>query len=299
MSNDTMMPAELSRAERAIAAADTIDAIKEIVDVAEAYRVFAKTADEQNIAATVKLKASAKGGTMLADDPKLGRGKSARLAELFDDLTDRAAQNVSRRWQRIASLDELGTLDAYLDGQPDEISMAGLFAYATIGALNSSESPEWYTPDKYLDAARQVLGRIDLDPASCESANATVKAKKYYTALDDGLSKPWHGRVFLNPPYGKSAPKGNALFIPKLVEEFEVGRTKAAIVLTSAHSTDTEWFQVLWEYTLCFTDHRVPYWNDDGIGMPTFGSVFTYLGPDPDAFAERFAEFGAIVERRQ
>lgn len=28
-------------------------------------------------------------------------------------------------------------------------------------------------------------------------------AKVHYTALDNGLRKPWFGRVWLNPPYGK------------------------------------------------------------------------------------------------
>lgn len=45
-----------------------------------------------------------------------------------------------------------------------------------------------------------MLGRIDLDPASCALANSRIRAARYYTAADNGLSKPWHGNVFLNPP---------------------------------------------------------------------------------------------------
>lgn len=46
---------------------------------------------------------------------------------------------------------------------------------------------EWYTPKAYIDAAREVLGTIYLDPASSEIANETIQATKFYTAEDDGV----------------------------------------------------------------------------------------------------------------
>lgn len=70
-------------------------------------------------------------------------------------------------------------------------------------ALTSSESNEWYTPLKYIEAARAVMGGIDLDPASNESAQQWIKAKQFYIKDDDGLHKPWYGRLWLNPPYGR------------------------------------------------------------------------------------------------
>ena len=44
----------------------------------------------------------------------------------------------------------------------------------------SSETNEWYTPKKYVDVARQILGEIDLDPASCIVANRVIKAKQFW-----------------------------------------------------------------------------------------------------------------------
>jgi len=57
---------------------------------------------------------------------------------------------------------------------------------------NSGEN-EWYTPVQFIDAARLVMGSIDLDPASSERANETVQATTFYTKEDDGLSKTWCG----------------------------------------------------------------------------------------------------------
>ena len=51
------------------------------------------------------------------------------------------------------------------------------------------------------------MGGIDLDPASCAEANKIVQAKQFYSQRDDGLKQPWFGRIWLNPPYGRFAPK--------------------------------------------------------------------------------------------
>jgi len=63
------------------------------------------------------------------------------------------------------------------------------------------KSVEWYTPAWVFDA----LGlEFDLDPASPHDHETAVPAATKYTVFDDGLKKPWFGRVWMNPPYGPS-----------------------------------------------------------------------------------------------
>src|SRR5271169_5859416 len=67
---------------------------------------------------------------------------------------------------------------------------------------------------------REVMGWIDLDPASSDHAQKTVQAKKFFTTADDGLKQEWHGRVFLNPPYAQPLI---GCFTDKLLLEFAKG----------------------------------------------------------------------------
>ena len=71
---------------------------------------------------------------------------------------------------------------------------------------NSQGSWEFYTPKPFVEAVRETMGGIDLDPASCDAAQTVVQAAVYLTAEDDGLScvEHWSGKVFTNPPGGVS-----------------------------------------------------------------------------------------------
>ena len=78
-------------------------------------------------------------------------------------------------------------------------------------AQHSSATPEHYTPAEYIEAARIVMGGIDLDPATTWTVNNwSVKASSIYTKESNGLIRQWHGRVWLNPPGGKVKNKSNA-----------------------------------------------------------------------------------------
>ena len=163
-------------------------------------------------------------------------------------------------------------------------------------ALHSSDSHEWYTPKKYIEAVRSVLGNIDIDPASNEIANQTVQATTFYSVSDDGLSKNWQGSVFLNPPYGKTNGKSNqGVWVKKLIDQYEAGICKQAIVLVNA-STHTRWFSKLWKYPICFTNHKIRFYSyNHTINQPTHGNAFIYFGSHVPVFKECFTKFGKVI----
>jgi hypothetical protein len=168
-----------------------------------------------------------------------------------------------------------------------------LWGNADSQLVQQSLSNEHYTPKQYLAAARKVLGRIDLDPASNTAANRLVKAKAFFSATNDGLAKEWRGKVWLNPPYGGLAGD----FVAKFVQEYRAKRVTAGILLVNAHCTDTDWFQPLWDGALCFTDHRINFYGDDDRSGSTHGSVFVYFGKSVAAFKKQFKPFGAVVRK--
>jgi phage N-6-adenine-methyltransferase len=154
---------------------------------------------------------------------------------------------------------------------------------------------EWYTPSQYIHAARAVLGDIDLDPASSPVANDTVRAERYYTIDDDGLTRPWAGRVWMNPPYSTGLVDK---FVVKMLDAYQAGDVKAAVVLTN-NATDTRWWQSLARRSsaICMLAGRIKFRGRDGdaAGAGLQGQTIAYLGDDRNLFAERFGEFGVVL----
>jgi phage N-6-adenine-methyltransferase len=153
---------------------------------------------------------------------------------------------------------------------------------------------EWFTPPEYIDAAREVLGENDLDPATHPKAQEWIKATRFYTKADDALSQDWHGRIWLNPPYSR---KLIGFFAAKLVAEIDTGRVMAAITLTHNY-TDTEWFHRIADRAnaICFTRGRIRFVDDCGEPCaPTQGQAFCYYGPHVGGFADVFKAFGLIL----
>lgn len=153
---------------------------------------------------------------------------------------------------------------------------------------------EWYTPETFIEAARTVMGSIDLDPASCKEAQRLVKAAKYYTKEQDGLTKEWHGNVWLNPPFSRDLIKP---FVHKLLAELGAGRTKQAILITH-NNTDTLWYRDLaasrWKPMVCLPFGRVPFYRHDELCSSTNGQVVLLFGGDRELFARVFDPLGLV-----
>ena len=84
----------------------------------------------------------------------------------------------------------------------------------------------------YIESARTVMKGIDLDPASSDELNKSIKASIHYTIEEDGLQQEWLGRVFLNPPWSGQAEK----FVNLLLLSYRKRAvTRAVLLLPSAY----------------------------------------------------------------
>lgn len=283
---------------------DTVEDAKSLADRATAAKVYAERAklggDMVNRAAAAKLWAERRAGELLAGLPKntgaRGIGTSALppRQDTPPTLADLGVtEKQSSRYQALAEIPADDFAEAI-----EEVAEAGpvtaeAVKRTALGTLKSSESDEWYTPADYIEAARRVMGGIDLDPASCDAANEVVQADRYFTISDDGLAQPWAGRVFMNPPFGRD---GSPAFVEKLLAEHDAGRVTEAVLLCAAR-LETAWFQPLFDHLLCFPNHRVRFWQPGRTPAPPFTPAFAYLGPLPDAFVNEFSAFGPVVRR--
>lgn len=161
-------------------------------------------------------------------------------------------------------------------------------------ALHSSKSVEWYTPAKYIHAVHEVMDWINLDPASCEEANTIVRAQHYFSLEHSGLKVDWYGKVYLNPPYGGETK----LWVDRLIYFFTGYKVTEAILLVNA-TPDRSWFNQLWTFPICFTDHRIRFISGEGqqVSRPTHGNAFVYFGKQQHKFCRIFSQFGTVVER--
>lgn len=200
-----------------------------------------------------------------------------------------ALRTVQRWSERLINQD---TFDIELEAGLAKI--AALFLDIAHGDTTASKwtgDPESYTPQAYIESARKVLGEIDLDPASNGLAQKIIKAKAYFSESDDGLSKEWRGRVFLNPPYKFPVVEE---FISKLVTEYRNDHVTAGVLLTN-NNTDTKWWHMAARIAsaVCFTAGRINFYKANGaITQPTNGQTFFYFGDSQKEFVEEFSHHG-------
>lgn len=179
----------------------------------------------------------------------------------------------------------------------------------------SAVSVEHYGPPWIGPMAREVMGGIDLDPASCPEANALIGARFIYTKEEDGLTQPWVGRVYLNPPGGKRVWQGRslnsaALWWATLAMRYREGWVDEAIFMVF----NLELFRYAQSYPeahpldfpICYPKERIDFYkpgpNGEAIpqGSPGHPNAIVYLPPKTGqwagflAFEKAFATIGRV-----
>lgn len=140
-----------------------------------------------------------------------------------------------------------------------------------MAARHSSETAEHYTPGPIVEAARATLGEIDFDPFSCTEANDTVRAVSFASLpLCDGYRGPWLGRIFCNPPGGKSDGQSNQKRAwQKLVRETDAGNVTAAVFMCfSLEMLQTTQVKAVGrlplDFPICYPSRRIAYRKPGG-----------------------------------
>lgn len=125
-----------------------------------------------------------------------------------------------------------------------------------MGSHHSSSAMThvWLTPPYVLEA----LGAFDLDPCSAPEPRPWPTAKMHWGHEDNSLNRAWHGRVWLNPPYG---PKTS--IAPWLRRMADHGRGTALIF---ARTETAIFFETVWEKAsaLFFFQGRLCFYCKDG-----------------------------------
>jgi len=299
-------------AYQALQRATKIDEVKSIRDKAEALRVYAVQAKDTHMelwAAEIRIRAERKAGEFLrgmkkakggGDQKSNHRSSVATGGQTLADIG--ITKDQSSKWQKMATIPGKKFEEIFTH----KTQVGEIWTSSAITKLANGTNPrvskftgdqESYTPPEYIEAARLVMGSIDLDPASAEQPQKWIKAKTYHTKDDEQTEKPWHGNIWMNPPYAYPLIEH---FIDRLIHEFKTGYLDQAIILTN-NSTDTGWFHKLAfaSSSLCFTRNRI-YFLKPGLNKvgerPTNGQTFFYIGKHERLFWEHFSQFGIILK---
>lgn len=291
-------------ARHALQEARSVDEIKDIKDKAEALRLYARQANDRDLevwTAEIKVRAvrrigelsaaleTAPSGRAAVSLPAVGKSKSDALTEAG------ISSSSANRYEQVAAIPE-AEFEAHIAERRDALepaSISGILNRAHVA--NNSGNNEWYTPEVFVIAARNVMGGIDTDPASSEIANRTVGAAVYYTEETNGLAHEWRGRVWMNPPYAQPLISE---FCAKLVTEIDANRVEQACVLVN-NATDTAWFHDLFSRcaAVCFVRGRIKFVDKQGnaSGAPLQGQAIVYFGEMIEEFTNTFSTFGKVL----
>ena len=182
---------KLANAEAWLAEAKTVDDFKKIHDVAEMAQHLGRGTAMEAYGLEVRMVAARRIGELMPAVPPEISGRMAHEEVAEVRLPEIPHQRLSE-FRKLGGVSEEALRNAVrklASSEDVRLSWSAAVHLAMAGTpMLQSISNDWYTPDKYIESVREVLGDIDLDPASCEEANEVVKAKVFYDESDDGLS---------------------------------------------------------------------------------------------------------------
>lgn len=152
---------------------------------------------------------------------------------------------------------------------------------------------DFYTDKSIIDAARHVMGGIDLDPATHPVANRKfIRAPRIYTLTTNGLDREWGGRVWVNPPFGDWVRWG-----PKIAEEWRRGEVLTMCALMSTRTFTVKAIAPIYKTAsaMCIMHGRIPFWGGKATESPNDGHAVFFFGENVDGFIETFSSLGHVA----
>ena len=92
---------------------------------------------------------------------------------------------------------------------------------------------DWGTPDALFGLINTHFGPFELDAAASEE---NTKCALFYSEEDDGLAHPWHGNVWVNPPFS-----GVGAWVQKAYNEAAIGRASVTMLIGARPDTQYWW----------------------------------------------------------
>lgn len=293
----------VERASAILADCRTTDEAKGVRDQAEAIKVYLRSRraslEAQNAAAEISLRAERRMGEILRESLQHGRPKKGadethlsgvRLADVG------LLRKESARAQKLADVGE-AEFEARIEAvkaAAEKLTTGKVMSLRVPSAPEAFDGDEYGTPGWLIDLERELMGDIDLDPASNPRSQEIVQAKRYYTRAEDALAfeRDWYGRVHLNPPYSRGAVEE---FVAKLLRE----KVEQACVLVNS-STETGWYQSLVETRFPFLlfHRRIGFLGPDNApcDQNRYAQTMFFLGCEQSQVKDIFGHLGQIVK---
>lgn len=164
-------------------------------------------------------------------------------------------------------------------------------------------SDDWYTPPELCEELRDWLEEIDLDPCAAKHGGFVDARVSYH---DNGLSRPWVGRVqgvdirtrFVNPPYSHPGP-----WLKEIADLHNAYSPEAAGFSVALVRIDTSvwWWQLAWEAdAICWLRTRVPFVRPGSTtrSQPRDHHALLFWGGDGAAIRDRWEWLGHVQLRQ-
>ena len=175
----------------------------------------------------------------------------------------------------------------------------------TAGRTVNSQSVNWCTPPKYVDAVRTVFGgKIALDPCSNEWSIVNADTE-FQLPEHDGLRESWDfPTIYVNPPYGSDKERRTTIkhWLYKCAHAHKHYVSEVLALVPVATNT-SHWKEYVWgrATAVCFLyDTRLRFLvegKDEGKGAP-MSCAMIYWNKNIDTFLQVFNDFGAVVDLR-